>query len=169
MCGRRCVYRHVSANSQHGNAPPGLHLIRQPYGLPPSPQGEGFEALPIHCPINSYLSDRHRRSGVKLLRLCFVCLFLYFYRKIPPLLHRSQHVVIFLHFLHPHLVFRQHLHPGDVIMLPGRWDGGGLLLPSHHPLPPRRPSPTISPPAPQAAGPEKDQTGVGFPLHPHRR
>jgi hypothetical protein len=33
----------ITANTQHCNAALRLHLIRQPCGLPPSPQGEGFE------------------------------------------------------------------------------------------------------------------------------
>ena len=37
----------MTANTQYCNAALRLHLIRQPCGLPPSPQGEGFERNPF--------------------------------------------------------------------------------------------------------------------------
>ena len=41
------------------------HLIRQPFGLPPSPQGEGFRAAEI-CQMNPNMSNgkpQHRSLG----------------------------------------------------------------------------------------------------------
>ena len=41
------IIDNITANTQYCNAASRLHLIRQPFGLPPSPQGEGFEWNPF--------------------------------------------------------------------------------------------------------------------------
>ena len=76
--------------------------------------------------------------------------FLHIHRNYPVVLHNTLHLVIFLRFYIPHLVFRQHLQGKCCIMQMVGGIAAAIPQRLHHPLPPCIP-PEAAAPAPQAS------------------